>query len=226
MRKYLLTIILLSVIGVFQSQAQLSIASDTIETEVIPDVVEAIGHNTFTNQLPQIRTFRWIRTVHQITEGWTSAVCDENACYFEVTDSMDIQLGPGASSLLDVHLYLNGMNEGYSVIEVTVKDINMPTTTKSAVYIFSSDLTSGVEELTLADFKLYPNPTTNSFSINEKIENAAWISIHDPSGRELKKFPVEEGSQYDISNLAAGTYIIRVLDDGFKNLGNKLITKF
>ncbi len=226
MKKYLLTLIILSVFGVARIDAQLVIVSDTVITQVVSDVVEAVGHNTFTNQLPQIRTFRWIRTVHEISDGWTSAVCDENACYFEVTDSMDIQLGPGASSLLDVHLYLNGYNEGSALIEVYVKDVATPSTNKSALYIFSSDISSGVEELLLADFKVFPNPTSDRFSFNQEIENAAWVSVCDATGRELKKYPMDGVESYDISDLSSGTYIIRVLDDSFKNLGNKLITKF
>jgi len=59
--------------------------------------------------------------------------------------------------------------------------------------------------------KLYPNPTKNNFTIEGEIVIEK-LAVYNLLGQNIKSFYSNE-SNYDISELASGTYIIEVLTD-------------
>lgn len=66
---------------------------------------------------------------------------------------------------------------------------------------------SSNEVATKSSMALYPNPVVNTFSI-KGVEKVSQIHIFDISGRLVKTFVSQ--SQYDISGLAKGNYIVLV----------------
>jgi hypothetical protein len=86
----------------------------------------------------------------------------------------------------------------------------------------SCDKISGVESFTLQNsIKLYPNPTTGSFTVEiPKNMSAAEISfsIIDIYGKELLSNSFQNTTdtkfQFNLSNVPKGTYLIKIIKDG------------
>ncbi len=79
----------------------------------------------------------------------------------------------------------------------------------SAVFSFTIAIVN-VIELNAANIQVFPNPATDVIYI-QGISKGAAITIYDMSGRAVKNFDFnrEKNIQLDISNLAAGSYLIK-----------------
>lgn len=58
----------------------------------------------------------------------------------------------------------------------------------------------------------YPNPSQGTFTL-AGIENTK-VEVTDLTGRVIKSFPAHNATEYDVTGLATGTYIIRAERDG------------
>lgn len=96
----------------------------------------------------------------------------------------------------DTDLFVTGMNAEGEIALAFLKN-NAPTL-------------SNKEVATKASVELYPNPVSNEFRL-KGIDKVSQISIYDMSGRLVKTFASQ--SQYNISGLAKGTYIVLVKGD-------------
>jgi len=207
------------------SNAQIALAADTLTTQVTADF-DIVGHNSFTNQLPQLKTFKWTRNVVEITDGWLSAICDENQCYTTGVDSKEIDLGPQATSRLDVHIYPTEPYQGYAFVEMLVEDASNANTNITAYYVFDSELSTSTRDLQPINFKIYPNPTNGLFKIENSDAKVAALKVYNTTGKQLKHFVVGQRQWYDLANLVPGTYLVQLLDGEGITLGSKMITKF
>jgi hypothetical protein len=65
-----------------------------------------------------------------------------------------------------------------------------------------------VEDLHLREVVLYPNPATNSFSVNGEFEQLR-MTITDLNGKVIRTSKeIQSGEQHDISNLPQGVYVV------------------
>lgn len=81
-----------------------------------------------------------------------------------------------------------------------------------------------VEEESLADVDVYPNPAKDNFLLRKSGEPWKQFEIFDMQGRS-HKVPIvenEEGWQFDVSGLAKGTYILSMKNDG-SSLEKKIV---
>lgn len=225
MKKTLLPFLFLFTLATVQLSAQISIENDTLFSEVFDGVNDVVGHNTLTNNVPQQKTYRWVRTEVTMPDNWESAICDPNQCYLTSVDSMEFNLGPAGSGLLDVHVYPDVDWNGYAMVEVAITDINDASNTVSGVYIFDSELTS-ISEVHELEFKVYPNPTNGLFSLDGNLENIEFISVFSTSGHRMVHQPIQGGDWYDITNLPMGTYLIQLSNKEGVPLGTKLVGKY
>ena len=86
-------------------------------------------------------------------------------------------------------------------------DYNAPIITNNEI-TFIQDYLS-VDEFNLSSIKIYPNPTSDYFKI-ENLSNSTikTIEIYNISGKKLKEFSVSEN--YEINDLSAGVYFIKI----------------
>lgn len=204
--------------------AQISLEADTLYTMVI-ELDDIVAHNRFTNDIPQQKTFRWTKTEIEITDGWESTICDNNLCYLPTTVSAEIELGPNASSILDLHLYPNAIYEGYAFIEVKVEHSNDSNTHRTAYYIFDSDLVSSTDHLKPFEFKIYPNPSEGLFTIDNPNAKVASVVVYDMAGQQLHHLTIGKQEWLNLTQLQAGTYLLQLLDEQGAIIGNKLISR-
>ena len=72
--------------------------------------------------------------------------------------------------------------------------------------------TLSVDDNSLSNFSLYPNPSINSVELNSTNTPISEISIYDLSGKLLlsKKYNSEININLNISNLASGIYLLKI----------------
>ncbi|GAA4301518.1 hypothetical protein GCM10023163_24120 [Aestuariibaculum suncheonense] len=72
----------------------------------------------------------------------------------------------------------------------------------------------------LIDFRLYPNPTSTKFKVNQNIQT---LEIYDMTGKLIQQFSGNflKGSDFNISNLSKNIYLIKIVND----LGDTGISK-
>lgn len=74
-----------------------------------------------------------------------------------------------------------------------------------------------------ADIKIYPNPTSDYFSIQNQSNKIDAVEIYSIDGRLAKKFNIHL-EKYDISKLPAGNYMLKIISNT-KTTVNQLIKK-
>lgn len=221
MKRNILVLICLA-FGVSLS-AQVTLTPDVIVvSNVMPDDVEGIGHSIAKNTLPQVRTYRWERTVIEMTEGWSVAVCDKNQCYLPTVASQEVVLGPQEESIMDVHVYPSGI-AGMAVIEVVVTDVNNASNTASALYYFNTMPTS-VNEAIRESIAVYPNPSNGVFTVSEN-NAASRVQVYDLTGKLVRQFDYAADQWYDIRDLQRGAYLVKLIDRQGAEMINRLVNK-
>lgn len=221
--KYLIiTLVLISSIYT-NLNAQVNIEIDSIFTKVI-DSDDITAHNTFTNDYQQTDNFRWTRTMIENTEGWTYGVCDNILCYAPFVDVSELELEPGAKSILDVHLYPNMIFSGISMVELKVEALSDPTSAEYAYYIFDSRITSTSNPIKL-DFEIYPNPSQGLFTFSLDSEKAAQLIVFDIFGKLIEQMTIGQNQLVNLTNLESGTYLFQLNNEDGQLSETKLITK-
>lgn len=82
-------------------------------------------------------------------------------------------------------------------------------------YSFNISDCVGVEEMEMASFNVFPNPSNGSFTINyDVLKNASW-SLHDISGKSLHSERIASGSTSTLVNVnvPAGVYSLRIISE-------------
>lgn len=223
--KLLFTGLLLSTfLGISTISAQITLELDTMITQVI-ESDDIVAHNSFTNILPQQKTIKWVRSIIDITDGWTIAICDNNSCCIPSVSEEEIDLGPSATSVLDVHLYPNGIYEGYALLEVNLSHANDPNTNVTAVFVYDSELSTSTDNLSSFTFKVYPNPSTGLFTIENQDDVISSVRVNAMSGRQLLHLNMGQRQFMDLGKLPAGMYMMQMLDKNGLVLETKLVSK-
>lgn len=62
------------------------------------------------------------------------------------------------------------------------------------------------------DLKVFPNPASDKFSLNDTSQKLKYISINNIIGKEVKRVKVTPDNSYDISELQRGIYIVRIFN--------------
>ena len=64
------------------------------------------------------------------------------------------------------------------------------------------------------DWNLYPNPILNSALLNlDGVSDHSFCRVRDGSGRIIKSFEVTDQTQFDVSDLSSGIYLVEVLGE-------------
>ncbi len=113
------------------------------------------------------------------------------------------------------------LNDGVYTINVTVSDLSSNTTNCSFILTVDSTLSTDSEILENS-ITLYPNPSLNKITIESKINNVKKVSIYDMLG---KLIIITNKKNIDISNLAIGSYFVKIEDDKNSHIVKKFIKK-
>lgn len=202
-------------------QAQTSIDPNPVTIEEI-DIFQfdIVGYSLVTNESTSTKDYVWTRNIISIAEGWECAVCDKNLCHGFGVDDANFTMMAGEEGTLDVHVY-PFQNPGYAVVSVTVSEVGNPSNSDTGMYYFNT-ATSVSERLTNA-IAMYPNPAANVLFI-ESANTVHKIDFFGMDGKLIHSELTSGDNSVEISNLATGTYVVRMQDaDGIQVSSNILM---
>lgn len=164
------------------------------------------GDITMRNPAASAKTFKWERTVVSISPNCQTQVCDVNNCYLPSVSTKQFNLAAGATGQMQVHFLNSTGQTGCAVVHIKITEVGDTANTVTAIYLFN-DCTLGSDEAVRVNARIFPNPTTDAFSL-ENVDNVQVVRVFGMDGREAKRFDAAAGSAYSVADLPAGTYIV------------------
>ena len=204
--------------------AQASIEPSTASAEVDADAVDVAAKTIVTNNSNKAESYRWVRTVIEMTEGWETAVCDKNLCYNpDIAEApIPFSLEVGEEGILDAHVYPYGI-EGLAHIEISlIKDSNGEELARG-IYLFNKEATSTLE-VVRTNLLLYPNPTVDAFQLSATVP-VKQLEVYNAIGRRVGVFNYGRGDFYSIADYPRGFYFVKIISPDNKIVGVKRLQK-
>lgn len=84
------------------------------------------------------------------------------------------------------------------------------------------------KETVKLDFQVFPNPTTDYFALDAlSLEkgNAVRILVYNRLGQQVRTFTVAKNTQYQVSDLRDGMYLVQFLDAQNKTIATRKLYK-
>lgn len=200
-------------VGLASAQS-FSLEPNVVEIASSPDSTDVIAHNDIVNHAPFSKNIRWTRTILCINPDTACVqVCDLNLCYLCHISSKVFTLGPSATGLITVHYIKDLGISGSAIVKLDFVNTANSSDSTSATYIFNSCVPAGTESpLPEATVKVFPNPTTDFFAL-EEADAVAQVHLYAADGRQLESWTATPGTHYSLATFPAGLYYV-VLQDG------------
>lgn len=210
MKKTILITYFTLIFSFLYSQSVFSIyPSDIVMTVDDPSDHEVIGKAIVINTSDEAIRFKWKKVVKTFTPQWQFAVCDLYQCWPPNVDSSEIVLEPGDTSNIDMHVYPNN-TPGKATLGILVSDVNNPSDSYE-LEVTVNDAVSPVNYLDPGNIRIYPNPTTEYFSV-DGVDDLRQVVVVNLVGQIVKKFSASVNSRYKVSDLETGLYLIRLIN--------------
>jgi hypothetical protein len=178
------------------------------------DTYDSPAHGEIKNVSNGTISIKWERHIIDTTAGITTAVCDPVSCWFPGVSSKTFQLNKDSIGQLTVHFY-NAASDpapgqaGSGIVHLKLTNVNNAADTLTCVYTYST--LTGTNELPVANVKLFPNPTTDFFTLSNG-EEVASIRVFTIDGRVVARFEHAADNTYSIANLPVGNYVVSFED--------------
>lgn len=170
------------------------------------------AHFNITNTTNSPQTYRWTRTVVNITSGCETQVCDINLCYTPPVSTRTFDLEANATGPMTMYfLNYDSIAGASGVLHLKMTNVNVPTDSAVVTFLFTSPLSSTDNPLPKADVKVFPNPATDYFLL-ENAEAVHRIRLFSLDSREVARFTATPGERYSVADQPTGAYIL-VLED-------------
>jgi outer membrane lipoprotein-sorting protein len=218
-----LLVLLMTICATVTLSAQVSVSPSPVIVEGITAAdADVPAYSDMTNEASETRTYRWVRTNLSISDGWESAVCDKNLCWFPNVDTKEVTFEAGEENTMDVHIYPNGV-EGSAIVQIVITDVADTTINVTNLYYFNAS-PSSTNEVEVEKISMFPNPTDGEFSI--KAGNAVKkVVVYNLTGRAVREFETAGKRSFDVSDLPRGNYLVRMLGKDGSSLVTRLLQK-
>src|SRR5690606_11733514 len=113
--------------------------------------------------------------------------------------------------------------EGAAIIRVDVFQSNDTTNTTSATYFFNQTL--GLAEKFTEAIKVYPNPTQDFISIDNSGNKVSAVELYNVSGKMILRTDLNGNDKISLQELAAGNYILKLIDADANIVSTNLVVK-
>jgi hypothetical protein len=208
---------LLFTLGLFSSvgaQSAYHVHPNPSDTVTTMDTYDSPAHGEIKNVSNGTISVKWERHIIDTTAGITTAVCDPVTCWFPGVSSKIFELKKDSMGQLTVHFYNAGFDPapgqaGSGIVHLKLTNMNNPADTLTAVYTYST--LTGTNELPVANVKLFPNPTTDFFTLTNGDEVAS-MRVFSIDGRVVARFEHSADNTYSIANLPVGNYVLSFED--------------
>lgn len=149
-------------------------------------------------------------------QGWQVQLCDNNLCYDFNAPESDRRLsranniGSSNPAKWELGFHPNGV-EGSGQVTITLYGDNNFIRVVKTMTVYLNSGVSSAKDFTVANLKVFPNPTANYFQIANG--NAVKkIIIYNVLGKEVKTFFHYPNAQHDVAELRKGIYMVRMFD--------------
>jgi hypothetical protein len=108
----------------------------------------------------------------------------------------------------------------------TITSFDNQTATSASVYataVWADPLTTSIAHYNSSSLQVYPNPAHDRLFVKKQANHDCSIEINGATGNLLIKHKLKNDESIDISNLASGVYIIKIITDN--EVYNKKIIK-
>jgi Secretion system C-terminal sorting domain len=219
MKKSIL-LFLLSTVASFGLFAQnITIDPISITTTPTADITDAEAHLDIVNTATTTKTYKWERTVLQISPNCKTQVCDPNLCYLSSVSSKEFELTAGETAKIIVH-FLNPTGAvACAKVEIKLTEVGNATNTVTGTYIFNDcSVVLETKDFVKNNIKFYPNPVVESFQL-ENATDIAQLHVTAMDGRTVKSFHQITGeSTFSVAELTQGTYYLVMEDKNGKTI--------
>jgi hypothetical protein len=190
------------------AQATFSMNPDTASVTVDIYETDIEAHNEMTNLTSSSRQIKWERTIISMDpDTLQTQVCDPIACFASWVDTHTFTLEANATIPMIVHLLKKLEQDASAIVQLKITDLAAPDNPQFSYYIFNSESSSTDDLLPAANVKLFPNPVTEYFTL-ENAEEVARIRVFATDGRRVAEFAPLAGQQYSIADQPAGNYVV------------------
>ena len=189
--------------------------NDTIIQDVHPDLytemnIEQINISGDTLELG-------IEVVkNTIDASWDGMICLQGLCLGQIRPvGFTSQMTPISGELngyTKLTVYPAGGTQS-GELRIRVYDLNNPTDGDTCTWIVNSVATVGLNESSLVDITLFPNPAQHTLNIQSSLSFDK-IEIIDLLGKKVLSQTCKSNSmnQFDVSALKRGNYLVRLFD--------------
>lgn len=183
---------------------------NTYQAVTIPGYIQNNSNRTL--------NVRWERNPIQVPAGWSIQIQDANKLYADFVDSnMDaevylnepITLRPNERSRLDVHATANG-TPGEMVLSIELYLAEQP-----EMIISAEDVKVNIKSNqynTRRRNAIYPNPSSNFLKLAQQ-KDVERLVVYNIVGKKVRTFIVSDNTDYDISGLPDGIYMVGLFDE-------------
>lgn len=169
--------------------------------------------------------------------GWVlTGICDNIMCRGEYDpawyfggEQETFAIDPGQTSLLEVRVYVPTTSpDATGIYEVEIKTPNQIDT---AVFVITKDSRTGISAISLTDpqVSLYPNPLSYGATLNlyvNKRLNGEKAMIYNIIGQQKMEVPLsKELTSLNVSGLAHGIYLVKIINQSGKVITSRKFTK-
>lgn len=209
MNKNLLTLIFLVFCTVATFAQSLTVDNTEINLSGEPTESEFYDHTPMTNGTTEALDVRWVRTIESMPEEWDNYFCTvPGNCGLPSTDSLNFTLAAGEVGDFQIHFAPNGMAGSAVVVVDLINNANDEVLETITINVETSPVS--VNELEEAKVRVFPNPTTSFFQIQngQKVDQ---ITVYNILGKQVKFFENAD-NQLFVGDLAKGLYMIQLVD--------------
>lgn len=200
------------------------IAPDAVYVDdVTSEEFDRAANSSIYNNTNSSLNLTWTRTIIEMTEGWTSAVCDNITCYGSNVNTSDFVVAGDTLGNIDVHVYPYGVESGAAIVKVVVHQTDAPSNSTSAMYYFNQAV--GVTEKFTEAIKIYPNPTQDYISIDNTENLAVKADVYSVTGKLVLSSTLAGSERIYVQQLPAGNYILKLLDANSRVVSTNLLVK-
>jgi len=191
------------------AQTMLTLEPNPVSMVVKSNDLDVAGKASLKNNSKDTLIVKWSRKIENITQGWSSAVCDKNFCYIPTIDTMKLVLAPGEISNMDIHVYPMGIS-GSAKVTLRIEQVGSPDNFVSGAYFFNqtTPLKSDVEKDAI---QLYPNPAPEYFMVTSPVVLGK-IELYNITGDKAKVYYAYKNKRYYIDDVPSGIYMVRLLN--------------
>ena len=217
MKKSILVLLLISaqILRGLSQNVTITLTPQIVNATVSLDSFEVKAKAIFKNTSTTTKKFVWKRTIVAMTSGWQSLVCDAQACWSSGVNDAPEQITVPANGTSNIDAYIRPNRiAGSATIEIKVFEFGNEANAITGRYLFSTATSTKDGGRNNVGLKVYPNPATDYFSIQDDYDVVDRIIVYNMIGRAVKNYATDNpNNRYLLNDLPEGLYIIRLLNN-------------